>query len=383
MKYAISSTIPLEISEGNTIPFFLMATLQPITMEFSGESAVLAQLANSSIIHIRDAQGTTLWSGNSINNYLHIQDTEFSITQEPPLFLYPINPEKTNQPLHLSLSPAELKDMKIQQLLQDVSSAASQFEQMNLSSVIKNIDSMSGILSAATTIANGAMVLVETNDTVTVDHTSQRFIKLGFVRFNNLEVTYPGGSAGPTINGDHKLIFLGDHFYNPQAKNSKNGILFPFELLIIWVIALCIYFYVSFFVRPDINEDKDEKIKRYALIFHIILLVVAFLLIDRAVSSQFGISALDALFSQGISFFFGVFLGLELFLWVLGFVFLAIPVRIMTNAGLRFLGIGKGGKGIGKGVGALFIWVFCVVYMTLFLNIMASMINLGNMISLG
>jgi hypothetical protein len=326
-----------------------------MTLQFSGDQAVLTPLSNTSTITIQKKDGTTLWSGNSKDNYLIIQDTKFSLTQEPPLFLYPLNPQASNDNLHLSLTPADPAQINIPQLIENVTIAVAQFGQFDISDIMTSLHDFESTMATASLVANGAMVLLQTNDTVAVDQSPQRFSRLGFARFNTIEVTYAPATSGLMIEGDCKLIFLGTHFYNAQAKSSADGIAFPFELLILWVIAVCIYVYIRFFLRPDINEDKDMMIKRYALIFHIIMLPIVFILLDREISYQFGISALDALSSQGFSFTTGSFFVLEVTLWMVGYAVLAFPVQLLTKSGLQLLGIGKGGKGIGKGVGDLFI----------------------------
>jgi len=96
---------------------------------------------------------------------------------------------------------------------------------------------------------------------------------------------------------------------------------------------------------------------------------------DREVSFQFGISAIDAILGQGISPVFGVFIVVELIMWVLGYMILAIPVYIIAKYGLKFIAIGKGGKGICKGISALSIWFFCAIYFKLIVNLVFLIIN--------
>lgn len=383
IPYAISSSMNFEITQGTPTPVFLVITTKPMTLQFSGSQAVLTALSNTSTITIQKKDGTTLWSGNSQKNYLIIQDITFSITQEPPLFLYPLNPQTSHNNLHLSLAPADPTQINIPQLMENVTIAAAQFGQFNISDIMTNIHDFESIMSTASLVANGAMVLLQTNDTVAVDQSPQKFSRLGFARFSILEVTYAPATSGLMIEGDCKLIFLGTHFYNAQAKNNADGITFPFELLILWIVALCVYMYIRFFLRPDINEDKDTMIKRYALIFHAIMLLIVFILLDREISYQFGISALDALSSQGLSLTTGSFFALEVTLWMIGYAVLAFPIQILTRSGLRLIGIGKGGKGIGKGVGDLFIWVFCALYLQLMINILLSLFHLNTLFAMG
>ena len=383
LAYAVTSFIDLEIIPDTTTRFFLTVTNNPLTMQCSGDFAVLTTLSDTSTIRVKDRHGTTLWSGASSNNYLVIQDKKFSVTQQPPLSLVPLNAAASTGPLKLSISSADDKDIVIKQLIDNVSIAVKNLGGGDTSEFMTAINEFDTIIKASSLLANGAMVFLQTNDTVAIDHTTQRFSSVGFARFNTLDVTSTGSSSGPTIQADCKLIYLGNHFYNPQAKRNTDGIAFPYELLIIWILALCVFVYIRFFLRPPVHNEKDEIVKRYALILHIILLIVAFLLVDVEVNDLFGISAFTAAISQGFSMVTGAFLLLELIIWTLGYLILAIPLQLLTYSVLRLLGIGKGGNGVRKAIGDLSIWVFCGLYLLLFMNIIFSLIHFNSLFPMG
>jgi len=383
LAYAVTSFIDLEIIPDTTTRFFLTVTNNPLTMQCSGDFAVLTTLSDTSTIGVKDRHGTTLWSGASSNNYLVIQDKKFSVTQQPPLSLVPLNAAASTGPLKLSISSADDKDIVIKQLIDNVSIAVKNLGGGDTSEFMTAINEFDTIIKASSLLANGAMVFLQTNDTVTIDHTTQRFSSVGFARFSTLDITSTGSSSGPTIQADCKLIYLGNHFYNPQAKRNTNGIAFPYELLIIWILALCVFIFIRFFLRPPVHKEKDEIVKRYALILHIILLIIAFLLVDVEVNDLFGISAFTAVLSQGFSMVTGAFLLLELIIWILGYIILAIPLQLLTYSVLRLLGIGKGGSGIRKAIGDLTICVFCGLYLLLFMNIIFSMIHFNSLFPMG
>jgi hypothetical protein len=383
LNYAVSTFIPLEIIPNTTTRFFLTVTNNPLTMQCSGDFAVLTRLTDSGTIRVKDKHGATRWSGASPNNYLVIQDKKFSVTQHPPLSVFPLNAAASTAPLKLSISPADSKDIVIKQLIDNVSIAVKNLGGGDTSEFMNAINEFDTIIKASSLLANGAMVFLQTNDTVTIDHTTQRFSSVGFARFNTLDITSTGSSSGPTIQADCKLIFLGNHFYNPQAKRNTDGIAFPYELLIIWILALCVFIYIRFFLRPPIHKEKDETVKRYALILHIILLIIAVLFLDSEINDLFGISAFTALITQGFSMITGAFLLLELTIWILGYLILAIPIQLVAYSGLRLLGIGKGGNGIRKAIGDLSIWVFCGIYLLLCINIIFSLIHFNNLFPMG
>lgn len=381
--YAVSSSLSLMLDQ-TAIPFFLVATQTSLAFDFSGDFAVLAQPYTNATITVQDQHGKNLWSGHSTNNYLIIQDQHFQITQQPPLYLFPLNPKDSlAPPLSFSVTPAEPSSINLPDLLDSVSAQAAHFTTINISRALKSIQESNTIISSAGLIANGAMIVANTNDSIMIDRSLQSFKEFGFVRFHDLTVTYPQVNSGPAIQGTYSLVFLGDHFYNPQAKSTANGIVFPYGLLIVWIIALAVFVYIRFFLRPEVDEQRDKTIKWYAVGIHIGLLILAFLLLDWEVSSQFGASALTSLTSQGVSMITGLFFGLELLIWALGYALVAIPLRLLVNSVLRVLHIGKGGRGIGAGLGDFSIWMFAAFYLLLFINIIISTFHLSNLFATG
>jgi hypothetical protein len=383
LNYAITTFIPLEIIPDTTTRFFLTATNKPLTMQCSGDITVLTTISDTGTIRVKDRNGATLWTSTSPNNYLVIQEKKFSVTQHPPLSIFPLNDVSSTTPLKLSISPADPRDIDVTQLIENVSIALENFGEGTTSEFIKNLNELVTLIQATSLVANGAMVFLQTNDTVTIDHSEQQFISVGFARFNTLEITNVDSTSEPTIQADCTLISLGNHFYVPQAKRTSDGIVFPYELLIIWILALCVFIYVRFFLKPAVDIKRDESIKRYAIFLHIIVFIISFLLLDFEINSLFGISAFTLLSLQGFSAITGAFFLLELIIWVLGYIILAIPLQLLVYSALRLLRIGKGGTGIRKAIGDLSIWVFCGFYLLLFINILFSLIHLNSLFPLG
>jgi hypothetical protein len=383
LPYAVTTFIPFEITPGVSTKFFLTATMVPITLQCTGNFSVLTGLSNTSTIQIHDTHGAILWNGSSKNTYLVIQENTFSVTQQPPLLLFPLGTSTSTEPLAVSVTPADSQDISMRQLIKNIPTALQNFGEYNTTDIGVNFDVLDKFIRTTSLVTNGAMLLLQTNDTITIDHTTQRFSSVGFARFTILDATSTESSEGLRLQGDCSLIFLGDHFYNPQAKHSPTGTAFPYELIILWIVALCAFLSIRFFLRPDINEKRNNEMKQYTCVLQIILLVITLFLLDSEVNSQFGISAFSALFMQGFSMITGVFFFLELLLLVLGYVLLGLPIQILVNSGLRLFGIEKGGKGIGRGIGFLSIWVFCMLYLLLVLNTIISLVHLDIFFPMG
>lgn len=383
LPYAVTTVVPLEVVPDTIARFFVIGTNYPLIMHCAGDFSILTTLSDTSTISIKGRDGTTLWTGGSPNDYLIIQDTTFTVTKDPSLSFFPLHDATSTISLTVSVSPAGPTDVRIQQLIQNVSMVLGDFGAGISSDFVQSINDLSASLQAASFVGNGAMVFLKTNDSVTIDHSTQRFSSTGFVRFNTLDITNFGSSTGPVLKADCTLCYLGDHFYNPSAKRNMDGIAFPYELLFIWILSLCVFVYVRFFLRPPVDISLDAKVKRYAFPIHVFALVVAFLLLDMEVNILFGISALTSLVSQGASMITTVFFILEIIIWILGYLILAIPLQLLSYAILHFLGIGKCGNGIWKAVGDFSIWLFCGFYLLLFFNILFSVINFNSLFPMG
>lgn len=389
LSYAISSIINLDVSESHTDQFLVVLTTSRMNTQFLGESACLVPSSNNSNIFVKDSTGNKVWSGSSTNTIFLIEDEDFTFIQDSSFYLFPTISEETYETVKLSISPADSHFIDISSLLEEVTGTASGFG--DISDISGSIQGFETIISIASAMVNGGMILIETDDTFSVDDSSQTFSNMGFARGNKFDVTISSDTHTPTISGDYRLIFLGDHLYNSQAKESENGVAFPFLLVIIWAVAIVLFILFRFYfriarpilIKKEIDEKRDEKIKKYAFIFHIVALIVAFILLDREISFQFGMSAIDAVLGQGVSLILLAFVIVELILWVFGFLLLAIPIRMITNSGLRIIGIGKGGKGIGKGVGAFGIWIFCAFYVKLIINLIFLIINPNSLFPMG
>jgi hypothetical protein len=383
MNFAMSAVMNVPVVRGIKVPFLGILTMNQMKMRYEGKMPMLVQFSKNGSITIKDLSGEVLWNGSSSNKLFFIEDKGFSVTQNPPIHLFPLSSGNTKDDVKLTVTPAGFVDitsiLKSIMLLENMTKTG---DFLYIPSLPKQLQKFTEFISAASFVINGGMILFDTKDSFRVDNSSQKFSGFGFARGNKFDLNV--SSEGTTVNGEYKLIFLGDHFYTSQAKESENGIAFPFPLLIVWIIAIPLSLYSKFFLKKkDVDTQLDEKIKKYAWIFHIIAIIVAFILMDREISYQFGISAIDAILGQGISMVTGVVLAGEFAIWVLGFFILAFPIRMIITSGLKFLKIGKSGKDIAKGVGVLCIWFFAAFYVKLVANIVFLLVNPADLLPMG
>ena len=387
MNFAISSIVSFEFEEGEKTPFLAIITESEITMQYSGKSSLLHKASDIGSMIIKDSNGNEIWNEDSSDKMLFIEDDDISFVQDSSVYVFPMSAKETKETASLYVSPAESRFIDIFQLMEGITNlTGDSLGGMGIPDFSNDFQGFDELISLASSIINGGMVLINTNDTFIVDNFPQTFSGFGFARGNGFDVTIIGGQTPETtVFGNCKSIFLGDHFYTSQAKDSENGVAFPFLLVIPWALAISIFLLFRFYLKKETktNEDLDRKIKRLAPIFHIVALIVAFILMDKEISFQFGISAIDAILGQGISLVFAALIAVELLMWVLGYLILTVPVYITAKYVLKFIEIGEGGKGICKGLGVLFIWFFCAIYFKLIVNLIFLIINPTNFFPMG
>jgi len=378
LDFAISSTMNLQIEQDN-IPFLALISNSNLNMDYKGEFAVLAQTYENGTITIEDTNGDVLWNRNSSNKLFLIEDKEFLINQESPFYLIPL--VETGSDIQLSVTPANLESFDINSLIEEVTTVSQDFGDLSeLPDTLRDFEDMVDVI---TSIVNGGIIFAEIDEMFTIDNSQQKFSSFGFARGEESQITISPASQTTQISGEYKLIFLGDHLYTSQAKDSESGVSFPFVIVVIWIIAIVLFFLFKYYIKKEPKIEFSKRTKQILLIFHIVALIITFILLDREISFQFGSSVFDSLFGQGFTIITGIFAVLQLVMWVLGYLLVAIPVYFIAMYVLKYLDIGKDGKHIGKGVSAFFIWVFCAIYVKLIFNIIFLALNPGNLFQMG
>ncbi len=369
-EYAIATTYPIQLQNISSRFLILLSTTKN-TARFQGELSAVLQYDQEGKMQITDPGGTTLWESSFADTLLLIEDEQYLVTQRSSMYLYPLVNNSETLKLQVTAAPNEAVD--IQMLIDKVTSVAEGFGDIpDISSMIQGFSSF---VTAAESIINGGMLLIETSDNFVIDDSLQQFTKLGFTRGSQLSIQLFPSSGTSTVKGDAKLVFLGDHFYSIQAKESEDGFSVPFVPIFLWIIGIAAFILVKFYLKRENNEAMDQKLKYYALVFHICAILIVFVLVDREISFKFGYSALDALFGQGFSLVFLLFISLQLSIWSLGYLFFAFPLKLCIDSVLLYFGFGRKGKHLGKGIALFSIWFFASFYVTLILNLLFLFLN--------
>ena len=385
IPYAISTTLDLELIEGTPTPLFVVLSDDDISFTYEEGTSIFYSLSDATEVTIKNTSGEILFKEQASDKVFLLQEPSLSVIQQSALHAYPLS--TNNQITRLSVSPADASSLDLPNLLEQLSKLAASENSMTIPDISSFTENVEPLLSVSAQVLNGAMVLVGSQDTLTIDHTLQEVNNIGLGRADTFDIIVQGGNPPQrTIEGNYKLVFLGDHLYTLQAPNSEQGVALPLFIIAVWVISLGLYL----FLRIDPLKKKGngtkwdtQVLKKYGLLIHVAALILVFILMDREISYQFGISALDVLFGQGASVILGVILLVELIMWVVGFIAVAFPLRMIINSIISYMGIEKEGKVIGKSLGALGIWIFSALYVKLMVNVILLFLQPGLLFPLG
>ena len=375
--YGIAGFAQFPITD-EPMPFFLLVTNHALTMSHQGSSAMLMQLEDSGSVQLLSNDGDLLTSSSDSSVIYLIGDPSFSILQQGSVSFYPLS-STSDDHIDIIIEEADLQDASLLPLVDNISSSFSAFGEDDDSDFMGNIEDFSDIIDMASSIINGGMIIYETDEPVLIDDNQHTFSTFGFLRGSHTEVSYQPVDETIEVAGEFKLIFLGDHFYTTQAPTDEHGITVPILIILLWIIALVFFFVRKMYLPTPVKEELSKQLKRYALIIHIIIIITTFILVDYEIGFQFGASFFSLLASQGFTLLLGIFLAVQLLMWVLGYLLMAFPMGLLANTILRYFGIDKQGKGLGKAVGILFIWVFTAFYVKLILNLALYWISPENL----
>jgi hypothetical protein len=371
---AISGLVTFPIQENLNSTFLTLITKQPLEFKFSTTPSIILQTSQKGQITLTSHDNSILWQGNQINTLLIIEDPTIALQQEPPVYLLPIITSPGKE-IYLTISPADSPLTDIPTLIDDLQTTISSFG--NSTTFELPLEGFDNILNAVASVVNGAAILINTNSTLQIDRTTQQIQENGFFRGDKYQLIISPEDQQTTLTGDFRLIFLGDHLYTSQASDSEDGVAFPWIILIIWIIAIIILVYTKFYRKkvPIETEEKHYPLP-LPLLIHIAILILTFILIDLEISFQFGISALSTLFGTGINEILALALLLQLIMWVIGYILLTIPIRLILNTTIPYLVHDrKTNKGLSQGLSLLGIWLFTTFYLKLIINILLLFIG--------
>ena len=383
-SFAISGLIQFTFQQ-NKLPLFLLITPSKIITTYTGQTALFFSQSNDSHVSLIVNHNRIVWSGSAKNTLFLINDSNFSTTQNSKMYFFPINTQTQSDDIIIQVQPADNINVDIPSFFTDITNQLTKFSELNTENFADQLDNYQNIFETIQSMLNGALILIQTSETVEIDQTTQTFENVGLARGNQFTITIPSETETITLEGDYKLIFLGDHLYTSQAQESDTGVTFPLLFIIIWIIAILLIFLFKYHIKKDDYGSRfywQEQLKKPALAFHIIALILTFILMDREISYQFGMSALDALFGAG-GLILGVFVVIQIIVWILGYLALALPLQIILRYMFTYFNFEKNTKGITKGIAAFSIWIFSAFYVKLIVNLVLLMIGANTLFPMG
>ncbi len=368
----------LPFSFGNItdqISFFSIADTN-ITAHYyyDGSTSIIYPYVESLNIDVLDSEGNTIWNNQQEEYIIILSNPFFSFTDSSLYHIFPLLHENKVPIFSMRLRPAEIPP-DIQHILSRIQSISENFEDINIPFIDDQITT-NNVVDSLSSLLNGGLIFVNITKSVNIDESDQSFESIGFNRVEDASISL-SSSQNLQVDGEFRLIFLGNHIYNPQAPSTENGLAFPIFPIILWIVAvgILIYFYITKIKKEAQYKIGDKPLLYLCIIIHIFGLLIAFILYDYEISYQFGNSFMQEVSMHGFTLIGLIFGGFQTFMWVIGFVFAALPLGIITKKLLIYFGFDRSYQHIGKGIASLSIWPIATIYTTMFINIIFLFFN--------
>ncbi len=348
---AIGVTLPVTIKN---IEYTLLAIIsnEDIPLIYHGRNSAIIPISEDSRITILNQEGETLWGNPSTEYIILIDDMETSFSETPCMI--PITSST-----QVTMSIAQTDELNLSKLIGEIPE-----EYIGRIPIPPNL--LETILDS-NQLFNGVLVLIEKHGVLNIDGVKQEYSNILFTRVEDYGVVVDESSI--TIDGEGKLIFLGNHFYSPQAANNDRGIALPLLPIILWVLALSLMILRKLKASKTNITDGNRNIKYLLLATHILVIIIVFLLVDEEISYLLGSSILSLLTNH--SLLTATIAAFQILLWILGYVLCSIPTRLIINSILDLLHIDfTGRKHVAGSISVTMTWIFVWLYTTLILNIM-------------
>jgi len=366
-------SLPFEGFESVNSFFCLSEQNSTASYDYNEDHIIIYSFSDESEIKIFSSTGDEIWNNHQSQSILYLDNNDFQIVEYSPIHILPLDSSSKESTIQCKISPSE-KTPNIMAMIQHVDELGEDFDMNNIPFISENDGGLQFIKSLSSML-NGGIIFVNHSENVKIEGVSNSFENFGFTRVD--QATISSSESGVLVDADYSLIFLGDHFYSSQAATSENGVGLPIFPIIFWIGAIISLILFKFFLK---KQDKkyiinDKKIHYISIIIHIAGFIIAFVLLNSAVQHQFGISFFQEISLNGFTMIAGVFLLIQCVLWVLGFLFAALPIGIIVSKLLSFFGFDKTYRHFFKGATSLFIWPIVAIYLTMLINVVLMFFN--------
>lgn len=354
--------------------FFCLSEQESTALyDYNDDYILIYPLSEEGDIRIYSSTGGEIWNNHQSQSFLYLENNDFHILEDSSIHILPLDSSSEDSTLQYILTPSE-QTPNIMEMIQHVDELGEDFDMSSIPFISENDQGMQFVTSLSSML-NGGIIFVNHSKNVEINGASHSFENFGFTRVDQATIT--SSPLGVSVDADYALIFLGDHFYSSQAATSENGVGLPIFPILFWIGAIVSIILFQFFLK---KRDKkyvinDKRIHYISIIIHILGFIIAFLLLNTAVQHQFGISFFQELSINGLTMIAGILLLIQCVLWVLGFLFAALPIGIIVSKILSFFGFDKTYRHFSKGATALLIWPIAVIYLTMLFNIVLLFFN--------
>jgi len=380
-RSCFSGLISLPFKGFESVNSFIFLSEQDSTAsyDYNEDHIMIYSFSEEGEIKIISSAGDEIWNNHQSQSILYLDNDDFQIVEYSPIHILPLDSSIKESTVQCKLTPSE-KTPNIMAMFQHVDELGEDFDMDSLP-FISNDDQGLQIFKSLSSMLNGGIVFVNHSENVKIDGVSKSFENFGFTRVDQATIT--SLTSGVSVNVDYALIFLGNHFYSSQAATSDNGVELPIFPIIFWIGAIISLVLFKFFLKKQDKKHiiNDKKIHYISIIIHITGFIIAFVLINSAVQHQFGISFFQELSLNGFTLITGAFLLIQFVLWVLGFLFAALPIGIIISKLSSFFGFDKTYRHFFKGATALLIWPIAAIYLTMLINVVLMFFNPFNNMS--
>lgn len=370
-----SGFISFPFGEFESVNSFFCLSEQESTASYNynDEYILIYPFSEESEIRIHSSTGNEIWTNHQSQSILFLENNDFQIMEHSSIHILPLDSSSKDSTLQYILTPSE-KTPNIMEMIQHVDELGEDFDMSSIPFISENDQGMQ-LITSLSSMLNGGIIFVNHSKNVEIDGASHSFENFGFTRVDQATIT--SSPLGVSVDADYALVFLGDHFYSSQAATSENGVGLPIFPILFWIGAIISLILFQFFLK---KRDKkyvinDKRIHYISIIIHILGFIIAFLLLNTAVQHQFGISFFQELSINGFTMVAGILLLIQCVLWVLGFLFAALPIGIIVSKMLSFFGFDKNYRHFSKGATALLIWPIAAIYLTMLFNIVLLFFN--------
>ena len=236
-------------------------------------------------------------------------------------------------------------------------------------------------------ILNGAVLLFNSTDELSVGSENYNFSGFGLIRFDSagFDIKKSYGYISTKGEGKAYLIFSGDEIYSDVELLPVEKFSLPLHPLALWILAIAFFLMFSVILKRkgerkiagkfplDIRDDYRKWIKYTFIGIYAVLFIATFFVFDTAFNEIFGVSFVSFL-SRDLLLSAVVLLS-EIVFIAIAFLMFGFPIRIVVNSFLGFLGFGREKREIGKTVGLLFMWFLFPPYITFISNAFIGIIK--------